>query len=233
MNRLLRLLPAEEYERIRRELTPVPFKYRDVLQRVGEPVTSVYFPNGGVASLTMTLPDGSLVEATTLGDEGMVGVEAFLSANPISIAETILQVGDATFEKMSVTAFRAHLDNGGALRDIMGRYTQVLLAVSMQAAACNALHDLSSRCARWLLMAHERIQQEEFHLSHEYLAVMLGVQRPSVTVAAGMLQQAGMIRYRHGKVSVIDRDRLQDAACECYEAVRGHFARARLPYPTA
>jgi len=231
MNRLLGLLPPDEYERFRRNLTTVPFKYRDVLQRAGEPLTAVYFPNGGVASLTTTLPNGTLIEATTVGNEGMVGVEAFLSASPISIAETILQVGDATFEKTSVSAFRAQLDAGGALRDIMGRYTQVLLAAAMQTAACNALHDLSSRCARWLLMTHERIQREEFHLSHEYLAVMLGVQRPSVTVAAGVLQQAGIIRYRHGRVSVIDRDRLEEAACECYAAMRGNFARAQLTYP--
>ena len=111
--------------------------------------------------------------------------------------------------------------------DLLGRYTQVVIAQMMQSTACNALHQVPQRCARWLLMTHDRMHEQDFHLSHEFLAVMLGVQRPTVSVVAGTLQEAGLIRYKHGRVTVRDRKGLEAAACECYAIIRAHFDRLR------
>ena len=107
----------------------------------------------------------------------------------------------------------------------MGRYTQVVISQMMQSTACNALHQVQQRCARWLLTTHDRMHEQDFHLSHEFLAVMLGVQRPTVSIVAGTLQDAGLIRYTHGRVRVLDRKGLERAACECYSIIRGHFDR--------
>jgi CRP-like cAMP-binding protein len=111
--------------------------------------------------------------------------------------------------------------------DLIGRYTQVVIAQMMQSAACNARHQVQQRCARWLLMTHDRMQEQDFHLSHEFLSVMLGVQRPTVSVIAGTLQEAGLIRYPHGRVTVRNRKGLEAASCECYAIVRAHFDRLR------
>jgi CRP-like cAMP-binding protein len=183
----------------------------------------VYFPNGGVVSITTVLPDGTTVEAATVGDEGMLGIEAFLREDAIAPGETLMQVPDTNGERLSVEAFRREVARHGALHDIMGRYTQVVLAQMMQTTACNALHDVQQRCARWLLMTHDRMHEQDFTLSHEFLAVMLGVKRQSVSVVAGTLQKAGLIHYTHGRVAVMNRQGLEAAACECYPLIRAHF----------
>ena len=198
---------------------------KQVLQKQGEPIQYVYFPNGGVVSITTVLPDGTTVEAATIGVEGMLGVEAFLSADAIAPGETLIQVPDTNAEMMSVEDFRRATAERGAFSDLIGRYTQVVIAQMMQARACNALHAVPQRCARWLLMTHDRMHEQDFHLSHEFLAVMLGVQRPTVSVVAATLQQAGLIHYRHGHVTVRDRKGLEAAACQCYPLMRAHFDR--------
>lgn len=164
-----------------------------------------------------------MVEAATVGCEGMVGLEAFLRDDAIAPGETLLQVPDTSAEKLEVATFRREVAQHGALHDLMGRYTQVVIAQMMQTTACNALHDVQQRCARWLLMTHDRMHEEDFRLSHELLAIMLGVKRQTVSVVAGALQDAGLIRYSHGRVTVLDRKGLEGAACECYSIVRAHF----------
>jgi CRP-like cAMP-binding protein len=201
----------------------VAFRPKDVLHKQGQPIEHVYFPNGGVYSITTILANGAVVEAATVGDEGMLGMEAFLTPDAVARGETLLQVPDTNVEMLSVADLRRELDSGGALRNLLGRYTQVMIAQMMQLAACNALHQVQQRCARWLLMTHDRMHHQDFNLSHEFLAVMLGVQRPTVTVVAGTLQEAGLIRYSHGRVTVRDRAGLETAACECYPTIRGHF----------
>jgi CRP-like cAMP-binding protein len=138
-----------------------------------------------------------------------------------------MQVAGTNATAMPVDDFRRELARRGPLHELMGRYTQVLIAQMMQSAACNATHDVHQRCARWLLMTHDRMHEQDFHLSHEFLAVMLGVQRPTVSVVAGTLQQAGLISYVHGRVTVRDRKGLEAASCECYPIVRAHFDRLR------
>jgi CRP-like cAMP-binding protein len=224
-NRLLAALPADDFRRIQPLLKTVPIRLKQVLHKNGERLRVVYFPNGGVASITTVLLDGTTVEAATIGDEGMLGIEVFLSADAVAPGETLMQVPDTDAEMMSAEAFRQALADSGAFRDLIGRYTQVLIAQMMQSTACNALHQVQQRCARWLLMTHDRMHEQDFHLSHEFLAVMLGVQRPTVSVIAATLQEAGLIGYRHGHVTVRDRKGLEAAACECYAIVRAHFDR--------
>ena len=135
----------------------------------------------------------------------------------------MVQVPDGSIVKLSEKAFRRELAAHGSFHDLVGRYIQATIAQMMQSTACNALHHVQQRCARWLLMTHDRMHEQDFHLSHEFLAVMLGVQRPTVTVVAGNLQQAGLISYKHGVVKVLDRAGLEAAACECYAIIRAHF----------
>jgi CRP-like cAMP-binding protein len=226
-NRLLAALPADDFDRLRPLLNTVPIRLKQVLQKNGERIEAVYFLNGGVASITTALSDGTMVEAATVGDEGMLGVEAFLSADAIAPGETLIQVPDTSAEMMGVDDFRREMAKQGAFRDLVGRYTQVVIAQLMQTTACNALHQVPQRCARWLLTTHDRMHEQDFHLSHEFLAVMLGVQRPTVSVVAATLQEAGLIRYTHGHVTVRNRKGLEAASCECYPIIRAHFDRLR------
>ncbi len=226
-NRLLAALPTEDFDRLRPLLTTIPVRVKQVLQTSGAPLHAVYFLNGGVASITTALSDGTTVEAATVGDEGMLGVEAFLSADVLAPGETLIQVPDTSAEMMGVDDFRREVAKPGAFRDLVGRYTQVVIAQMMQSTACNALHQVPQRAARWLLMTHDRMHEQDFHLSHEFLAVMLGVQRPTVSVVAATLQQAGLIRYTHGRVTVENRKGLEAASCECYPIIRAHFERLR------
>jgi CRP-like cAMP-binding protein len=197
-----------------------------VFHRRGEAVEYVYFPNGGVASITATLANGGMVETATVGREGMVGIESFFTKHPVAPGETMMQVsaGDTDdAERLSVLAFRRELAQQGALSEVVGRYAQSAVAHIMQAAACNAQHQIHERCCRWLLMTHDRIGHDQFKLSHEFLAVMLGVRRQSVTVVAGTLQGAGLISYKHGQVTIVNRTGLEAAACECYALVRDDY----------
>ena len=226
-NRLLAALPAADFNRLRPLLKTVPIRVKQVLYKTGEPLAAVYFLNGGVASITTALSDGTMVEAATIGDEGMLGFEAFLSADARSPGQTLIQVPDTSAEMMGVEDFRREVAEKGAFRDLIGHYTQVVIAQMMQSTACNALHQVPQRAARWLLMTHDRMHQQDFNLSHEFLAVMLGVQRPTVSVVAATLQRAGLIGYTHGRVTVRNRKGLEAASCECYPIIRAHFERLR------
>jgi CRP-like cAMP-binding protein len=222
-NRLLRALPDEDYRRLAPALRTMTVAKGFVFFQPNTPVDYVYFPNGGVTSVTTVLADGSTVETATVGSEGMVGLEALLTEDAVAPGEVMVQVGDIEVEQLSAGAFRSELARNGALAHVVGRYAQVLIAQMMQSAACNARHQIQERCARWLLMTHDRVARDEFDLSHEFLATMLGVRRQSVTVVAGELQSAGLITYRHGTIRILDRKRLETASCECYALVREKF----------
>jgi len=226
-NRLLAALPAKDFERLRPHLTTIPVRARQVLHKQGERIEHVFFPNGGVCSVTTVLASGATIEAATVGDEGVLGIEAFLAADAISPGETLMQVPDTNAEMMAVFEFRRALAEPGPFRELIGRYTQVVIAQMMQSTACNVLHNVQERCARWLLMTHDRMHEQDFHLSHEFLAVMLGVQRPTVSIVAATLQHAGLIRYRHGRITVTNRKGLEAASCECYPVIRAYFDRLK------
>ena len=224
-NRILAALPSGEFRRLAAHLTTVAVRTKQMLYKQGEHIEHVYFPNGGVVSITAVLPDGTTVEAATVGDEGMLGVEAFLTDDAIAPGETLVQVPDTSMERLGVDAFRRELAEHGALYRLMGQYTQVFIAQMVQTTACNVLHPVQQRCARWLLMTHDRMHEQDFRLSHEFMSVMLGVQRPTVSAVAATLQHAGLIRYTHGRVTVRDRKGLEAAACQCYPTIRAHYNR--------
>jgi CRP-like cAMP-binding protein len=224
-NRILAALPPAEFRRLAPHLTTISSRIKQVLYKQGERIQHVYFPSGGVVSITAVHSDGTTVEAATVGDEGMLGIEAFLGDDAVAPGETLVQVPDISIDMLDVDAFRRELAARGALYTLMGRYTQIFIAQMMQTTACNVLHPVHQRCARWLLMTHDRMHEQDFRLSHESMAVMLGVQRPTVSVVAGMLQHAGLIRYTHGRVTVRDRKGLEAASCQCYPTIRAHSDR--------
>jgi CRP-like cAMP-binding protein len=226
-NKLLASLPRADFQRLRPHLKTLPVKVKQIFHPANEPVREVFFPNGGVASITTVMQDGSMVEIATVGDEGFIGIQALFGAGMVS-GETMMQVPDTSIEVLPFDVFRSELDRRGALFESVQRYSQGLLSLMMQSTACMALHPVQERCCRWLLMTHDRVRQDEFHLSHEFLAMMLGSTRPTVTVVAGILQKAGLIKYIHGRITILDRQSLESASCECYATVRKHFDRLGL-----
>ena len=217
-NLLLAALPAEDYERLVPILDVVPLKLKTVLHKPGDPIRHVYFPGeGGFCSVLTVMQDGEMVEVATIGREGLVGVSAVLDGGRIQSC-SMVQAETATCYRMTVDALRRETNRRGALYDLLTRYLQALMGFVMQSTACNAVHSVEQRLARWLLLAHDRVGRDEFRLTQEFMAMMLGAARPTVTIVAGTLQKAGLIRYRYGRVTIVDREGLERASCECYQA---------------
>lgn len=226
-NRLLAALPGKEFDRLAARMPVVPFGTRDLMYRAGAAIDSVYFPVDGVFSQVVVMDDGSAVEIGTTGYEGMIGAAVCLGDDRSS-AQVFCQVAGRA-RKLPVGEFRSELAAGGPLAGLVRRYTRFEGLMAAQGVACNRLHGVDERCARWLLMTHDRVGADTFVLTQEFLAQMLGVRRASVTVAAGVLQSAGIIRYTRGKITVTDRPRLEAASCECYRAVRAEYDRLLPP----
>jgi len=216
-NRLLAALPAADYARIFPSLTVVPLELKAVLHKPGEPIQNVYFPGGGFCSMLTVLEDGKMVEIATVGREGMIGVSAILDGMPVTSAAMVQGASDTCY-RMKVDAFRREVDRRDAFHELMAHFAQALFGFVAQSTACNAIHSVEQRLARWLLMAQDRMGSDEFPLTQEFVAIMLGASRPTVTVVAGTLQKAGLIKYRHGRVTILDREHLEAASCECYRA---------------
>jgi len=226
-NRLLSALPAADYTRIQKHLRMNTGVMGSTLQEHGTPVTNVYFPNGGVFSVTNEMRDGALVEVATVGIEGMLGIGVFLGDRS-GAGRTFQQVPDGPFPSMTVRRFVKESATPGPFHDILALYAQANLLQIMQGTACNALHDVKQRCCRWLLQTQDRVGSQEFLLKQDFLAIMLGVQRPTVTLIMRALQDAGLIRTRYGRIRVLKRKTLEQTACECYEVIRAHFERLGL-----
>ena len=216
-NRLLAALPTSEYQRIEPTLERMSLKLKEVLQKPGDPIRHVYFPGGGFCSVLTVLQDGRMVEVATIGREGMVGASAMLDGGPVA-STAMVQAETDTCYRMAVADFRREMERRGALFDILARYSQALLGFIMQCTACNAVHTVEQRLARWLLMASDRVGKADFPLTQEFVAMMLGATRPTVTVVAGTLQKAGLITYHRGHVTILNRKKLEAASCECYRA---------------
>jgi CRP-like cAMP-binding protein len=197
------------------------------LQEHGTRLTDVYFPNGGVFSVTNQMRDGALVEVATVGREGMLGIGVFLGDRS-GAGRTFLQVPDGPFPSMSVGRFIKESATAGPFRDVVALYAQANLLQIMQCTACNALHTVKQRCCRWLLQTQDRVGAREFVLKQEFLAIMLGVHRPTVTLVMRTLQDAGLITTKYGRIRVLNRKQLERASCECYEVIRAHFERLGL-----
>jgi CRP-like cAMP-binding protein len=214
-NNLLAALPPDDYARLAPTLGTTALKLKRFLHKPGEPVDQVYFPGGGFVSVVTVLKDGGMVEVATIGREGMLGMSAVLNGD-LSPAASMVQAETDECHTMSAKAFRQEMDRRGAFYELLTRYGQALVGVIMQSTACNAVHSVEQRLSRWLLLAHDRVGKDEFPLTQEFAAMMLGTSRPTVTVVAGTLQKAGLITYHRGRVTIVDRKKLEAASCECY-----------------
>ena len=226
-NRLLAALPVADYDRVLKHVRMRTVAVGHTLQAHGTRITDVYFPNGGVFSVTNQMLDGGLVEVATVGNEGMLGIGVFLG-DRAGVGRTFQQVPNGTLPSLAVARFVKETAAPGPFRDVVALYAQANLLQIMQCTACNALHDVTKRCCRWLLQTHDRVVGDEFHLKQEFLAVMLGVRRATVTVVLKGLQRQGLISTRYGRIRVLNRRRLEAASCECYEAIRANFERLGL-----
>jgi CRP-like cAMP-binding protein len=226
-NRLLRALPPEDWTRVAKDLRMTQVVTGQTLQESGTMVAEVYFPNGGVYSVMNEMRDGALVEVATVGREGMLGVGVFLG-DAASAGRMLQQVSDGDLPTMTVARFAEESGTVGPFRTILGRYAQANLLQIMQCTACNALHNVEQRCCRWLLQTQDRVGADDFLLKHEFLAIMLGVQRPTVTLVLGSLQRSGLISTKYGRIRVLDRKGLERSSCECHEVIQAHFDRLGL-----
>jgi hypothetical protein len=226
-NRLLGALPADDYARVRKHLEMISVVTGRTLQEPGVPVAHVYFPNGGVYSVTNEMRSGALVEVATVGLEGMLGIGVFLG-DRFGAGRTFQQVPNGLLPSLSVARFRRETASAGPFRDVVALYAQANLLQIMQCTACNALHGVKERCCRWLLQTQDRVGSRDLLLKHEFLAIMLGVHRPTVTLVLGTLQRAGLISSRYGRIRVLKRLKLEAASCECYEVIKEHFRRLGL-----
>ena len=216
-NRLLAALPLDDYLRLLPALKPFPLKLKKVLYKPGDVVDEVYLPGGGFVSVVTVLANGDTVEVATIGREGIIGVSAS-TAGYRETSLTVVQMETETCVRMPAAAFRREMDRRGSFFEIVTSFSQALLGATMQLAACNAIHRIEQRLARWLLMAHDRVGADQFPLTQELVAMMLGAARPTVTIVAGTLQRAGLITYKRGQVVIVNRTSLEEASCECYSA---------------
>jgi CRP-like cAMP-binding protein len=222
-NRLLAALPPEDFAQLWPLLERVELPIRHILHAADEPIAAVHFPETGWVSMLAYLENGDAAEVGLVGREGMVGLPLLLGADRSSLEAMVQAPGTAL--RLDAGAFRDALGTSPALPTLLSRYVLAHHEQVARTAACNGRHRIEERLARWLLMAHDRADGGEFPMTHEFLSMMLGVRRGGVTIAAGMLQKAGLIRYDRGQVAITDRDGLEAAACDCYGTVRREFER--------
>jgi CRP-like cAMP-binding protein len=229
-NRLLASLPDEEFERLRPHLVPIVLGYRYPLYEANAPIEFVHFIETGVASLVNTMMNGDAAEVGTIGNEGFVGVP-ILFGDREAPTSVYMQVSGAGL-KMKANIFRADLQRSIFMQRAMLHYAHAFFNQIAQSAACNTLHVLEQRCCRWLLMTQDRMQSSNFPLTQEFLAMMLGVRRASVTDAANTLKRAGLIDYTRGCISILDRAGMEQRTCECYAVTKREFDRLHGLSPT-
>jgi CRP-like cAMP-binding protein len=217
VNRLIEGLPRKERDRLLQRCEPVDLVFGAILCEPGQPFRHVYFPLSGFISLVATLGGHQPLELALIGNEGMLGVTLALGVNAAPMRAVVQGAGTAL--RMSAAQLRRELRGSPALRRMLNHYLYAMLAQLAQSAACTHFHEIEPRLARCLLMSHDRAHADHFHLTHKFLADMLGVRRSGVTIAAGALQQRKLIRYTRGEISILDRKGLEAASCECYEAV--------------
>jgi len=216
-NRILRQLSADELRSIQPWLTAFELRSNTVLQEQGAAIDHIYFPSSGMVSLLAIMQDGEAIETGIIGAEGVLGGDAPINGH-LSAQATVQMDGAALKmpKAQFVDAYHAH----PGLRELVNRYQSILLMQARQNAACHALHSVRSRFCRWLLQSQDMIGRDTFDLTQEFLSHMLGVRRNTVSVEAHAVQEAGLIRYRRGHITILNRDGLEDCACECYAVIR-------------
>jgi CRP-like cAMP-binding protein len=224
---VLQSLPPDDRRRLEAQAERVPLHLNQVLYWPDEPITRVWFPVDAIGSLLTLLGAGDTVEAGLVGREGVIGLPLFLGAEATH-GRAVCQVPGEAW-RLPAAAFREEAGREGPLRDRLLRYTQALFQQVAQSSGCHRAHANEERCARWLLQLHDRLPRDTFRLTQEYLALMLGLARPSVTVVMGALQRAGLITYHRGELTILDRAGLEAAACECYAITRAETERLLGP----
>ena len=217
-NRLLAALPDDALVLLEPDLRQLTLPQGAVCYGAGEPIDQVYFPHTGLISQLISTGDGDMVETSSTGREGAIGLQSGFGPR-LSFTRAMVQI-PGKFSAISATRFEHAVSRSAALRDLVIRYTETLWAEAQQNAACNAIHDGSSRLCRWLLQCADRIGSEQLLLTQEFLAEMLGVRRTTVTLLAQELQKRGIVRYSRGRITILDRPALEACACECYEVVK-------------
>ena len=222
-NRLLAKLPEADYLSFLPHLKPVTLAFDQVLYESHGPIEYAYFPTGAVTSALTVMEDGNAIEVATVGNEGVVGYTA-AAGGKTSPNRVIVQIGDGGL-RVGASALRDVVAGGGPLRDLLTAYNLAFMTQVSQSVACNGLHRLEQRCCRWLLMTRDRVASDDLRLTHEYLAIMLGARRASVSETLGPLQEANLVRSHRGKISILDRAGLESRSCECYRVVKDEYDR--------
>jgi CRP-like cAMP-binding protein len=222
-NRLLDLCDRSEVEQILPHLDEVTLEFRRPLYEPGQPIDWVYFPRSGVISLVVMTPEGAAAEVGTIGNEGMLGIPTLLGQTQTPMAAYVQVPGSGL--RMRASLMADHLRHNNTVRAVLLSYVHVFFNQVAQAAGCNVLHSLDQRCCRWLLMTHDRVQGRTFLLTQEFLGMMLGVQRTSVTMAMLKLKQRDLIDYNRGTVTVHNRRELEKCSCGCYRIMKREFDR--------
>ncbi len=222
-NSLLDTLSREERESLFPSIELLEFSPREVVYVPRQPLKEAYFPETCVMSKITVLEDGTEIEAATIGNEGLVGIPILLAAQDMP-SKVVCQIGGSAWRVSAEDLLRAQDANPGFFM-VLKKYAQALFDLLAQGTACNRLHTIEQRCARWLLSAHDRVEGDTFLLTHEFLATMLGVRRPGVSLVAKALQDNGMVSYKHGRMTITNRNGLEGVSCECYAAVRENYGR--------
>ncbi|HEY2973921.1 MAG TPA: Crp/Fnr family transcriptional regulator [Pyrinomonadaceae bacterium] len=217
-NRLLAALPKKDYQALQRHGEEVPLIFEEILYQPNELISDVYFPNSGIISLLAAVNGRATLEVGLIGQEGMLGLAIFMGVSSSQNRAVVQGTGLAM--KIKASAFRKECNNGGALPLLLRRYTHSLVTQITQSAICNQFHSVDARLARWLLMTHDRMGNDEFQLTQEFLSNMLGVRREGVSRAAGDLQKRKLITYSRGHLTVLDRAGLEAISCGCYEIIK-------------
>lgn len=227
-NRLLAALPAETVSRLRRHMKTVDLRHGQVLHRPNQQITDVYFPLDCMISVTVTTSEGRTAEAGAVGSREMVGINAFMGGRETNQTEYVAQIA-GTAVVMPSRPLLDEFDNTKSVRDVLLRYTQAYIAHLSQNVACNRLHQIDQRLARWLMECRDRLRADEVAITHEFLGQMLGVRRAGVTETSGKLQALGLIKAARKKVRILDPGALERASCECYRVTRDEYDRLLGP----
>ena len=223
-NRILQQLDDSDWKRLQPSLQPVELSFKEPLYEPGQSIAYMHFVEIGVVSLVRELEEGGTIETGTIGNEGVVGLPAFLGAMTGS-GRAFCQIPGRAL-RVKVKVMTAELERNSKVAKLLLRVADATMSMLAQVAACNRAHPVEERMARWLLMTHDRVDDDEFPLTQEFLAMMLGVRRPSVNIAGLTLQQAGLIQYRRGRIRVVNRQGLEASSCECYQQIRQEFEKA-------
>jgi CRP-like cAMP-binding protein len=223
MNHLIAALPPDEFSRLKASLEPVAFSLGEVIYESGEQLEYIYFPTTAIVSLLYIMENGSTAEIGMAGNDGLVGSALYMGGSTTTSRAVVQSAGNAF--RMPSRALNDEFSLGGVFQKVLLRYTQSLMTQISQTAVCNRLHSVEQQLCRWLLINHDLLQTNKLIMTHDLIANMLGVRREGVSIAAGNLQKKGLIKYVRGTITMLDRDALESAACECYRVVKDEYDR--------